>query len=75
MRLEEYLQQEVDKVVAKLIADAPADLCCACSSGCGCLTYDGQHFKYVCDHCGVEWPSDNLDIDADRKFAILEFAD
>jgi hypothetical protein len=75
MRLEEYLQHEIDKVVAALIAAAPADLCYACSGGCGYLTYDGQRFSYKCDQCGPSWPSDHLDIDEDRKFAILEFAD
>jgi|GEM_PF-7005899 hypothetical protein len=75
MRLEEYLQQEIDRVVAELIAAAPADLCCACASGCGYLTYDGHQFSYKCDQCGETWPSDRLDIDKDRKFSILEFAD
>lgn len=75
MRLEEYLQQEVNKVVAELVAAAPADLCCACSCGCGYLTFDGEHSGYQCDQCGVSWSSDRLDIDKERNFAILEFAD
>ena len=75
MRLEEYVQRKVDKLVAELIADAPADLCCNCAEGCGKLTYDGQHFSYQCDHCGERWPSDFLDINEQRQFAIIEWAD
>lgn len=75
MKLNEYLQKEIDKLVLELIARAPVDVCPQCCDNDTHLTYDGKNFWYECARCKVRWPSDVLDLDPDGKFSVLEWAD
>lgn len=75
MKLSEYLQKEIDKLVVDIVAKAPVDVCPRCCHDNAKLTYESNTFLYKCDKCGARWPADVLDLDEKGRFSVLEWAD
>ena len=75
MTLEKYLHQKTNEAAAKICADAPVDSCECCDECEGHLVYENNAFYYECQKCHARWSTEQLEIDANGKFRLLELAD
>lgn len=75
MTLEDYLQQKIDEIANKLADNAPIDSCPHCNVCEGRLVYTGGEYQYECQICGEQWSPECLEIDAEGKFLIVDYAD
>jgi hypothetical protein len=75
MTLEAYLQQQIEQLAAKIAAEAPVDSCPHCDVCEGRLIYADHVFQYECTLCGLRWSTEQLMVDGNGKFLMLEWAD
>jgi hypothetical protein len=75
MKLEAYLQQQIEQMAEKIAAEAPVDSCPECDLCEGHLVYADGTFGYKCSICGLRWSAEHVMIEPDGKFLLLEWAD